>query len=117
MVKKKINEIAHLLDGKVIGDGDIVIERIRSLEEAGEGDLTFLANPQYRKFIQDTGASAILVDSETACEGKNLIVVANPYIAFGKVLTLYYPETIGQHGISPQAFIEDGALIAPDVII
>ena len=116
-MKKKVNEIAHLLDGKVIGDGDVVIEGVRSLEEAGEGDLTFVANPQYRKFIKDTNASAILVDSETVCEGKNCIVVANPYIALGKILTVYYPDTIGRQGISPQAFIEDGAIIDSEVVI
>ncbi|MEI7673095.1 MAG: LpxD N-terminal domain-containing protein, partial [Deltaproteobacteria bacterium] len=51
---KTLSEIASFLDGNVSGDGGVVIERIRGIDEAGPGDLTFVANPKYRKRMETT---------------------------------------------------------------
>jgi len=108
-VKKTLNEIAVFLDGSVIGDGGVVIEQIRGIDDAGEGDLTFVANPKYLKKLDTTGASAILVAPETVCPGKNLLIVADPYIAMGRLLALFHPEEEETAGIRAGAWIEAGA--------
>ena len=48
-VSKTLNELAVALSGRVVGNGDILIEQVRGIDEAGKGDLTFIANPKYRK--------------------------------------------------------------------
>jgi len=48
---------------------------------------------------------------------KNLIIVADPYAAFGKLLALFYPLEHGASGVSPDADIEDGAIISPEATI
>ena len=58
---KNLSEIAAFIQATVVGDGTVEIRDIKGLDEAGDGDLTFLANPKYRKKIDSTGASAILV--------------------------------------------------------
>ena len=50
-------------------------------------------------------------------EGKNLIVVSDPYASLGKLLTLFYPLEHGRSGVSPDAFIEDGAVVSPEATI
>ena len=96
---------------------DIIINNIRSIEEANEGDLTFIANKKYLKKLKTTKASAILVSPQTAAEGKNLIVVSDPYVALGKLLALFYPLEHGRSGVSPDAYIEDGAIVSPEATI
>ncbi len=116
-VKKTLLEIAGLLGGDVAGAGHVLIERIRGIDEAGEGDLTFVANPKYRKKMETTKASAILVSSATVCPEKNLLRVKDPYTALGRLLALFHPEEEEAVGISPGAFIEAGADVSPQAVV
>jgi UDP-3-O-[3-hydroxymyristoyl] glucosamine N-acyltransferase len=116
-VIKTLNELAAFLGGRICGDGGILIERIRGIDDAGEGDLTFAANSKYKKKIETTGASAILVASETACTGKNLLIVEEPYIALGRLLALFHPEEEEKAGISDLACIETGTSVSPEAVV
>ncbi len=109
---KTLSEIAAYLQATVVGDGSVEIRDIRGLDEAGEGDLTFLANPKYRKKIASTTASAILVSQPVEGAGKNFIVVKDPYGALARLLDLFYPEERDFQGVSPDAFIDAGASVA-----
>ncbi|MDP2938459.1 MAG: LpxD N-terminal domain-containing protein, partial [Candidatus Omnitrophota bacterium] len=44
---KTLEEIAELIDGEVVGNGSIVITGVSGIKEAGDGDITFVANPKY----------------------------------------------------------------------
>jgi len=116
-MKMTIAEIALFLGGTVIGADDTIISDIRSIEEANEGDLTFIANKKYLKKLKLTKASAILVSAQSAADGKNLIIVTDPYAALGKLLTLFYPLEHGRSGVSPDAYIEDGAIVSSEATI
>jgi UDP-3-O-[3-hydroxymyristoyl] glucosamine N-acyltransferase len=116
-VKKKLNEIAMLLGGDVQGNGKVVIERIRGIDEAGKGDLTFVANPKYLKKMGTTKASAILVAPGATGKGKNLLIVAEPYIALGRLLALFHPEEDETGGIHPKACIEASAYVSPEAVV
>ncbi|PKN60589.1 MAG: UDP-3-O-(3-hydroxymyristoyl)glucosamine N-acyltransferase [Deltaproteobacteria bacterium HGW-Deltaproteobacteria-11] len=114
---KTLHELAIFLNGRVAGDGDVLIEQVRGIDEAGKGDLTFVSNAKYRKKLETTGASAILVPPKTEAAGKNLLIVEDPYIAFGKALALFYPEDHGPAQRSPQAFVDKTAVVADDAVI
>jgi UDP-3-O-[3-hydroxymyristoyl] glucosamine N-acyltransferase len=116
-VPKTLDEMAVFLNGRVDGNGDILIEQVRGIDEAGKGDLTFIANPKYRKKIETTTASAILVSPGTEAAGKNLLIVEDPYIAFGKALSLFYPEDHGTIQRSEQAFIDRTAVVSEDATV
>jgi UDP-3-O-[3-hydroxymyristoyl] glucosamine N-acyltransferase len=116
-VPKTLHELAIFLDAKVAGDGDVLIAHLRGIEDAGPGDLTFVSNAKYRKKLETTGASAILVSPGTQAAGKNLLIVEDPYIAFGKALTFFYPEDHGPAQQSPQAFIDKTAVVSKDTVI
>ena len=116
-MRKTLNEMAAILNGKVVGDGLVVVERIQGIDEAGEGDLTFIANPQYRKKLETTNASAILVSPGTESTGKNLLVVSDPYVALGQALALFYPEEPEPVRDSKDAFIEGEAVVSKEAQI
>ncbi|MEN6374952.1 MAG: UDP-3-O-(3-hydroxymyristoyl)glucosamine N-acyltransferase [Smithella sp.] len=116
-MKISLKEIALLLGGSVVGDDSIIIENIRPIEEAGRGDITFLANAKYLKQLKTTEASAILAAPRTQAEGKNLVLVDDPYIAFGRLLNIFYPLKHSYTGISRDAFIEEGSYISPEATV
>jgi UDP-3-O-[3-hydroxymyristoyl] glucosamine N-acyltransferase len=116
-VKITLQEIARLLGGDVIGAADVVISDVRPIEEANEGDITFIAHKKYLAKLKTTKATAILAPPQTVAAGKNLLIVADPYVAFGKLLTLFYPLEHGVSGVSPDAYIEDGAIVSPDATV
>lgn len=116
-MKKSIQEIAAIIGGAVLGDNKRVISNIRPIEEAGVDDLTFIANPKYYKMLETTRAAAILVPPGTVKPDKNLIVVADPYAAFGKLLAVFYPVDHGPIGVHPAAYIEEGAWVSQEATV
>lgn len=114
---KSVKEIAELVGGEVIGDGSVQIEHIRPIEEAKAGDLTFVANPKYREWLDSTKASAILVSPGLDAAGKTLVVVKDPYLHLGELLALFYPKESYAAGIADGAHIEAGAVISPEATI
>ena len=116
-MKITLREIALLLGGSVVGDDGVIIENIRPIEEAGQGDITFLANAKYLKQLKTTEASAVLAAPRTQAEGKNLVLVDDPYVAFGRLLNIFYPVKHSYTGISKDAFIEEGSDISPEATI
>ncbi len=114
----KLREIADILQGRVVGDEEVDIRSISAIDEAGAGDLSFIANPQYRDRLATTQADAILVHPGTECPGKNLIIVKDPYVALGKLLVLLYPvKAAPGRGISPRAFLEEGADVSTEATV
>ena len=112
-----LQEIAGLLGGKVSGVADAIINDIRPIEEANEGDITFITNNKYLAKLMTTKATAILAPPHTTAVGKNLIIVADPYVAFGKLSALFYPLEHGASGVSVDAYIEDGAIVSPEATV
>ena len=116
-MKRTLGEIAQLLGGTVIGRDNVVIENIRPIDEAGVSDITFVANKKYLKRLKTTKAAAIIASPEVREEGKNLVLVPDPYAAFGRLLTLFYPLEHGYGDISPDAHIEEGAAVSPEATV
>lgn len=114
---RQLREVAKFLGGTVIGDETVTIYNIRGIEEAEEGDLTFIANPRYKNKLEETGASAVLVSPDVKKSGRNLVVVENPYLALAKALSLFYPEERDSVRVSEDAYISEGAIIAEDATV
>jgi UDP-3-O-[3-hydroxymyristoyl] glucosamine N-acyltransferase len=116
-VRKRLREIARHVGGSVVGDPDVFVSHVQGIDEAGEGDLTFIANPKYRDRLETTRASAILVSPGVTSPGKNLIVTDDPYSAMAKTLALLYPDETPPPGISTRAFVESDAEIGEEVTL
>lgn len=106
--KKTLKELAEYVGGTVRGDETQLIDGLAPLESAGQDKITFLANPKYAAKVAETGAGAVLMAPGGESYGRNVVEVKNPYLAFAKLLTLFYVR-------KPQALgITDGAHVAPD---
>ena len=121
-----VEEIAQLVDGTVVGEALREIHAVRKIEEAHEGDLSFIANPKYSRFHETTSATALLVDEEFATTRGDVsyIVVDDPYAAFLVMLRRFAPPaerpTAGVHAtavISESAQLGSGVSIGPNVVI
>lgn len=100
VMKKTLRELAEYVDGRAVGDEEIIITAVAGVEDAKEGDITFLANLKYRPKLQQTNASAVIVSPDVDIPGLNLLKVTNPYLAFAQMLTLFsqrYHPPIGIH--------------------
>jgi UDP-3-O-[3-hydroxymyristoyl] glucosamine N-acyltransferase len=99
-MKISLRELAKLLDGEVVGDGDVEITGVAGIKEARSGDITFLANPRYETYIRTTMASAVIVDRNHRSVDKPLIENSNPYYAFLKAVKIFHGERNNAvHGI------------------
>jgi|DewCreStandDraft_4_1066084.scaffolds.fasta_scaffold30798_3 UDP-3-O-[3-hydroxymyristoyl] glucosamine N-acyltransferase len=115
---KKLREICELVGGELFGDGDIEIHGVSGIKEAHEGQITFIANPRYLSEIEKTQASAIIAGEGSFCNGKALIQVKNPYLAWAKVVNEFASKPDKENkGIHPTAIIGDNVRLGNDVSI
>lgn len=114
------NMIASLTGGVVEGDGELTLTGFGKIEEAGEGQITFIANPKYAHFIHTTRASAVLVGQDFdagAPVRPVLIKVADPYSALAELLTAFERMKPRPQGIEQPSHIADTAEVADGVYI
>ncbi len=113
----KLSDIAAEFGGRVVGDDGVEISGVAKIEEAQEGEITFLANPKYTKFLNETKASAVIVPLDVTEAGDTpLIQAENPYFAFLKTVVLFHPpQPLIAKGIHPTAVIGEETEIGQDV--
>lgn len=115
-MQKTLEELALLTGGRVSGDASAVITGVASIEDAGQGDITFLADKRLSGFLASTKASAVITGAEAA-GGVNQLIVKNPLLAFSAILDVFRPAELPQPGISPKAEIHPGAILGSGVSI
>jgi UDP-3-O-[3-hydroxymyristoyl] glucosamine N-acyltransferase len=105
-------ELAARLGCTLAGDGAIEIHSVAGIEQAGPGQITFLANAKYAPKARTTRASAIL--AKEPVDGVATLVSANPYLDFARTLGFFYQPPAPPPGIHPLAFVADSASIGPN---
>lgn len=108
------NGLAAIVGGRVEGDGEVRLTGFAKIEEAGPGDLSFIANPKYAHFLTTTRASALLVGDDFDAGGASgpvLIRVADPYSTLAELLTMI------ERGKPVPKGIEQPCHVAEDVVI
>lgn len=114
-------QLAALVRGTVVGDGDVRINNFAKIEEATEGCVTFLANPKYTHYIYTTRASAVLVRRDFVPERDvpaSLIQVDDPYATLAELLTYVNKQLQpAKVGVEQPCFIADGVDVPDDVYV
>ena len=103
--------LAALTGGTVVGDPAAVIKGFAKIEEAKEGDLSFIANPKYAHFIHTTRATAVLVGDDFDPQGEchaTLIKVADPYSALAALMRMVDSARPRPVGIESPSYISEG---------
>lgn len=115
-----VRELADHLNGRIVGDPTPVIRDIKAIDEAAQGDVSFLANPKYLRFLSSTTASALIVGDDIPLDRSDLtfIVVDDAYKGFVAALKHLRPSTYsGVPGIHPTAVVEKSVYMGKDVSI
>jgi UDP-3-O-[3-hydroxymyristoyl] glucosamine N-acyltransferase len=113
-----LGELAVRFGLTLRGEPSLMVRSVATLSHANAGSLSFLANSHYRRQLESTQATAVLVSAGDAdhCPVAALID-PNPYLAYARIASLMYPEFGPAPGIHPSAVIGGGARIAPSASI
>ncbi len=111
-------EIAKIVQGELEGDGAINIYNVAKIEEANKGEITFISNPKYAKYIDSTNASAVIVTQDFPETKKPIIRTQNPYFSFLKILRIFHPpQEMLKKGIHPTAIVDQSTKIGANIRI
>ncbi len=99
-------ELARHIGAEVEGDSSCLIRAVAGLQQAGPGDVSFLAHGRYLKYLVATRASAVIVDAAHRAQCPvSALVVENPLLAYARVAALLHPEALPAPGIHPSAVV------------
>ena len=127
-----LRELTELVQGKLIGDPNFIVESLAELAKAGPTELSFFSEPKftsgsYKKAFEQTNAGAVLVDKKASTQGgAHYIVCESPSDAFQKALMLFAkeaPPLYGWTGVHPSAVVHEsvtfgeGTTIGPNTTI
>jgi UDP-3-O-[3-hydroxymyristoyl] glucosamine N-acyltransferase len=113
-------QIAQALGGIVEGDTNVTVNNVSKIEEGKPGTLSFLANPKYTKYIYETNASIVIVNSDFIPEKPvktTLIKVKDAYMAFATLLNMYEQAKPRPVGIDKQTSIHETAKLGENVFV
>ncbi len=113
--------IAGLLGGQIVGDKDVAVSQISSIEEGKSGSLAYLTNLQYESYLYSSQASIVIVARDfnpSAAVTPTLIKVDNPTAALVKLLEIYNAAiNKPRRGIAPQSSISEEAQVSEDIYL
>ncbi len=118
-MQKTLGELSELTGAELRGPhaGQVVITTIGALDEAGPGAISFLANRKYRKQLEQTRASAVVIPRDVAWD-KPCLVSDNPYLVFVKITEIFAPAIpLPGPGVHALACVHPEARLEPDVAI
>ncbi|MEO7530196.1 MAG: UDP-3-O-(3-hydroxymyristoyl)glucosamine N-acyltransferase, partial [Sediminibacterium sp.] len=114
-------QIAMIIQGKLEGNAAARVASFGKIEEAREGQLSFLANPKYEEFIYSTQASIIIINESQELKQEvnaTLIRVPDAYTAFATLLAKYQElQTQQLTGIQQPSYIAANAVMGENVFI
>ena len=114
----KLAQIATALGARLDnGSPGTEITGVAGIEEAGPGELTFVANPKYAAAARKTKASAVIVAEDFPALATGMLRSQNPYLAFAHAIALFHPAAKYTPGVHPTAVIHPSARIGDDVHI
>ncbi|MEK0362644.1 UDP-3-O-(3-hydroxymyristoyl)glucosamine N-acyltransferase [Pseudomonas sp. CBC3] len=113
-----LGELAEQLGATLRGDAAQPVSGLATLQDAGPQQLSFLANAQYRKFLENSRAGAVLLTPKDAEDySGNALLIDNPYLAYARVSHLFETRPKAASGIHPSAIIDPSAQVDPSASI
>ena len=90
-----LKDLASFINAKIMNaTGTEVIEDIGTLENGGEGEISFLSNVKYLDALKNTKVSACIINEKYISfipDNIALLVTPNPYEAYAIIASKFYP--------------------------
>ena len=119
-----LKDLADKVKGELVGDPDLVISSIATIQNASSGCISFLANPKYKKFLKESSASAIIVSPELSSRLETPGIIAeDPYAAYAIISSMFtrhrnpYSDKSISYFVHETAKVHDSVIIGPNVYI
>lgn len=116
-MKASLREISTIVQGTIIGDENLIISALSPIDNIVENALVFAEGTDNLKRAEQSKAAAILVASNVSDTSKPIIQVANPFVAFIKLLYHFYPARKPKPGVHATAAIAEDVRIGKNVSI
>lgn len=111
-------EIAQRLQLKCVGDSSLQIVGLATLASASEGQMSFLANPRYRKELLNTAATAVIVSEKMADDCPVAALISpNPYLSYALATTLFASQSSRRSGVHASATVSSTAQVSPSASV
>jgi UDP-3-O-[3-hydroxymyristoyl] glucosamine N-acyltransferase len=110
----KLKELADMLGAELTGPADIDIRGAAGVQEAREGQITFITGKNLIEDLERSQASAALVPLDTPALHLPLLRLKNPRLAFARTLELFYVKPYQASGISEKASVGANVVIGAD---
>ena len=119
-----LGELAAEFGGELRGDPGYRVQGLATLQNAGPGQIAFLANPRYRPLLAETRAGVVLIRPDDLGDyAGQALLLANPYLVFAHLTHRFDRTPRPAPGIHPSAVVAASATvpasacIAPQVVI
>ncbi len=113
-----LKELTLLVEGELVGDGEVTISNLDSIDKAGPSDITFLVKIKELGRLRESKAACALVPLDVDRDpGMPIIKVRDPYLASAIIHNkLLYKDFVAK-GIHPRAYIGENCQVAENVTI
>ena len=113
-----LTEIAQHIGAQVVGDGQVTVSSIATLDTARSGQISFLSNPKYRHQLETCQADAVIMREQDLGDYQgNALLMTNPYVGYAKMAQLLDTTPAPAQGIAESAVIDPTAIIGADVAV
>ena len=120
-------ELSKLLETTLIGDGNAIVDNLKTIQDANDSSLSFVANQKYSKYLSSSKALAFIVHPNTidGIDEGNYLVTDDPYLAFAIASSLFSSNLIKQNigsvhptaTVFPETNLGKNVVIGPNVYI
>ncbi|HEY3490851.1 MAG TPA: UDP-3-O-(3-hydroxymyristoyl)glucosamine N-acyltransferase [Candidatus Deferrimicrobiaceae bacterium] len=110
-------ELASKISARIEGPSEMVVTGVAPLDEAGPGQVSFIAQGKYVSMAAHSKASAIITKEPIPGSSATFLISDNPYYAFAGAVELFHPPYMPPAGVSPKADIHPDASIGSGVAV
>lgn len=115
-------QIAGILNGEIIGNSQVKVNKLSKIEEGEPQSISFLANMAYEHYLYTTEASIVIINKDlklqkTVKDTCTLIKVDNAYECFAKLLETYQQMKGSKTGIEQPSFIAESAKLGENCYV
>ena len=111
-------DLVKKLGGELVGDPNLLINSVASLETAHQNSISFFNNPKYSDLLKSTKAAVVIVNrDDLPGRSGTSIVIDNPYLYFAKVSQLLNPSKPLKKEVHKSAIIHPSCKLGQDIYI
>ena len=113
----KLVELAQVIKAELMGDPEADITGAQEFDAASNGDITLATKPAFVERINESRATAIIVSAPVPNCGRNLLIAANPKLAFARAIAALHAAAYQATGVSDDLIIGDEVSLGSDLSI